>query len=194
MGIPIPNDYDTFSLPTERLLLRYPHEKDCAPWVQARTRNYHYLTCWEPSWPMDHLTYNGFYGLYEFSRKEHQEGNSLNVFIFHQETEKLIGGAEVVAITPWPLMKAMVGYWIDEQHRGKGYMPEALKALIIWLQQALKLIRFEAACLLSNRPSHQVLRKIGFKEEGIIRDFAEINGQMQDHLLFGLVARDFNSL
>lgn len=61
----------------------------------------------------------------------------------------------------------MVGYFIDGNHRGKGYATEALDCLIDWakLEPTLKTIIADTPFF--NFPSQSVLKKAGFKEFAI---------------------------
>ena len=61
----------------------------------------------------------------------------------------------------------MVGYFIDGNHREKGYATEALNCLIDWakLEPALKSIIADTPFF--NLPSQNVLKKAGFKEFAI---------------------------
>jgi len=61
----------------------------------------------------------------------------------------------------------MVGYFIDGNHREKGYATEALNCLINWakLEPALKTIIADTPFF--NFPSQNVLKKAGFKEFSI---------------------------
>lgn len=61
----------------------------------------------------------------------------------------------------------MVGYFIDGNHREKGYATEALTCLIEWakLEPALKTIIADTPFF--NFPSQNVLKKAGFKEFSI---------------------------
>ena len=61
----------------------------------------------------------------------------------------------------------MVGYFIDGNHREKGYATEALNCLIDWakLEPSLKTIIADTPFF--NLPSQNVLKKVGFKEFSI---------------------------
>ena len=54
----------------------------------------------------------------------------------------------------------------------------------------LNLHRVEAACLPHNRRSFELLRRLGFQQEGLARSYLEINGRWEDHLLFAILAGD----
>jgi len=58
--------------------------------------------------------------------------------------------------------KGLVGYELLEEHRDKGYMTEALKAVVSQGADAFGLIVVEAVCDPGNRASIKVLQRSGF--------------------------------
>jgi ribosomal-protein-alanine N-acetyltransferase len=71
-------------------------------------------------------------------------------------------------------------------------MTDALRAILPFVFDELRLHRLEAACLPHNQPSRSVLTKVGFREEGLARQYLRINGQWADHLLFALLRADYD--
>lgn len=59
-----------------------------------------------------------------------------------------------------------VGYGLDEEHRGKGYMTEALLSLTKWAFSQPNISAIIAVTLNNNIPSHRVLTRVGFKIQG----------------------------
>jgi ribosomal-protein-alanine N-acetyltransferase len=68
-----------------------------------------------------------------------------------------------------------------------------LAALLPFMFDEVRLRRLEAACLPSNEPSKSVLRKVGFREEGLARQYLKINGVWHDHVLFALLGEDWRA-
>ena len=69
-------------------------------------------------------------------------------------------------------------------------MSDAVKATVKFIFADLALHRVEAACVPSNIASRELLRKVGFQEEGYARKYLRINGAWEDHLLFAYLATD----
>jgi ribosomal-protein-alanine N-acetyltransferase len=65
-------------------------------------------------------------------------------------------------------------------------MQEALSLLIPAVMKEISLHRIEAYVQPDNIPSIQLLTRLGFKEEGYLQKYAEIQGNWTDHLLFSL--------
>jgi ribosomal-protein-alanine N-acetyltransferase len=54
--------------------------------------------------------------------------------------------------------------------------------------------RIEAGCIPGNMRSIRLLEAIGFRQEGIMRGYLEIDGRRQDHILFAMLRQDFETL
>ena len=70
-------------------------------------------------------------------------------------------------------------------------MYEALRVLIPSLFVDLRLNRVEATILEENIASQKLLKKLGFKKEGKLRNYLKINGSWRDHVIYGLLQNDF---
>lgn len=79
---------------------------------------------------------------------------------------------------------AFIGYSIDENEQGKGYMKEAVKLAIDYAYEELELHRIEASTMVSNEKSQRVLKSCGFQELGVSKEYLYINGKWQDHVVF----------
>jgi len=64
-------------------------------------------------------------------------------------------------------------------------MTTAVRALVPFAFNSLRLHRLEAACIPSNTGSIKLLEKTGFVREGYAREYLCINGVWQGHLLYG---------
>ena len=111
--------------------------------------------------------------------------------IFKTDDKTLLGGINIGNVRRGVSQSASLGYWIGEKHSRNGYMKEALKLLIPSLFVDLRLNRIEAATLEENIASKNLLKKIGFKKEGVLRKYLKINGTWRDHILYGLLENDF---
>lgn len=79
-----------------------------------------------------------------------------------------------------------LGYSVDKGHEGQGYMREALQASITYVFDELQLHRIMANYMPVNRRSGGLLRRLGFVVEGYARDYLQINGNWEDHVLTSL--------
>ena len=86
----------------------------------------------------------------------------------------------------------MLGYWLDEAQWGKGYMTEAVKAVLNYGFGTLKLSLITANCYPHNERSQQVLKRQGFVHEGTLHQ-AEVtyDGHVYDHQCYYLTNPEY---
>lgn len=87
-----------------------------------------------------------------------------------------------------------LGYILNKQFWNKGYGTEIAKALTKFGFEVLKFHRISATCFPNNLASKRLLEKVGFKQEGYLREEIYIRGQWRDSLLFSILENDFNNL
>jgi RimJ/RimL family protein N-acetyltransferase len=80
-----------------------------------------------------------------------------------------------------------IGYWLSEQHWGKGIMTEAVGIMVEYAFVRTHWLRL-FACIYENNPSSmRVLEKNGFHREAIHRRAVMKEGKLQDEHLFALL-------
>lgn len=114
--------------------------------------------------------------------KQFLNGTSINLGIF--KDDKFIGKIRVSNIVMGVFKNAFVGYSIDKNEQGKGYMKESLDLVLEYAFDDLALHRIEATTLVDNVRSQAVLLACGFKEIGISEKYLYINGEWRDHKIF----------
>lgn len=98
-----------------------------------------------------------------------------------------IGSVCFNSIQRGAFQKCAVGYKLSQSSCHHGYMLEALSFLTPIILEELKLHRIEAFVQPDNASSIRLLTRLGFREEGYLSSYAEINGQWKDHLLFSYI-------
>ena len=88
-------------------------------------------------------------------------------------------------------MRAEIGYCLRSPHWKKGYMGEALAALIDYAFGTLKLRRLEADVDPLNGSSLRLLERMGFRREGLLRERWNVGGVLADSVMLGLLAREW---
>lgn len=84
--------------------------------------------------------------------------------------------------------RSEIGYNIKlEEDKQKGYMTEAVGAIIHYGFETLLLNRIEAVTAPDNIASRKVLEKHGFKEEGLLKSHYFSNGEFSDSVIYGLL-------
>ena len=88
--------------------------------------------------------------------------------------------------------RAEIGYGInDEQYKQKGYMSEALRAVLDYGFAEMQLSRIEAYVGTKNIASQKLVTNLGFIKEGLLREHYCNNGVLEDSLVYGLLKKDY---
>ncbi|RKT04992.1 RimJ/RimL family protein N-acetyltransferase [Streptomyces sp. 3211.6] len=83
-----------------------------------------------------------------------------------------------------------IGYWTTKEHRGRGYMTEAVDGVARWLFTEVGAGRLEWRAAVGNAPSRAVAEKAGFRVEGTLRAALDIRGTLRDCWVGGLLPSD----
>lgn len=175
----------------ERVFLRPPKRRDALKWQKLRMSSKSFLVPWEPSWDASSCTRRAYLRYFKNSNYLANMDRAYSFLIFKTDDKTLLGGINIGNVRRGVSQSASLGYWIGEKHSRNGYMKEALKLLIPSLFVDLRLNRIEATTLEENIASKNLLKKIGFKKEGVLRKYLKINGTWRDHILYGLLENDF---
>jgi ribosomal-protein-alanine N-acetyltransferase len=81
----------------------------------------------------------------------------------------------------------LLGYWLSENHWGKGIMTQAIKLVTNYAFANLDIVRIQAGVLGNNSRSMRVLEKAGFVKEGVLKNNIIKNGVILDEHIYGMV-------
>lgn len=87
-----------------------------------------------------------------------------------------------------------IGYWLDEGFVGKGIMTKACKVFVDFAFNIYKFNRVEIRCAEDNLRSRAIPERLGFTQEGIIRDDELLDGNFVNCVVYGLLKRDWNKV
>ncbi len=81
----------------------------------------------------------------------------------------------------------------DPAHRGQGYGYEAISLALDFAFRELNLHRVQLTVFSYNTRAIALYERMGFRHEGVYREFLRRDGQRYDMLLYGLLAREWLS-
>jgi [ribosomal protein S5]-alanine N-acetyltransferase len=174
----------------EGVYLRQPQMSDFPDWAALREKSRSFLEPWEPIWPADDLTRGAFRRRLKRYAEDHRADQAYSFFVFRSSGNVLVGGITLSNVRRGVAQACSVGYWMGAPHARQGLMSRALRLLIPFSFNNLRLHRLEAACITTNAASIRLLEKSGFQREGCARQYLCINGMWQDHLLYGRLRED----
>ncbi len=86
---------------------------------------------------------------------------------------------------------AMIGYWLDKNHQGKGIMTSSCRLLITYCFKTLKLHRIEILHIVENEKSKAVIKRLGFVYEGRMREATYVNGKYYNDDFYSILEHEW---
>ncbi len=84
-----------------------------------------------------------------------------------------------------------IGYWLPEDQQGKGIISRCCKILIPACFDQFELNRIEIKCAFENQKSRSIPEKLGFKNEGTLREAGMLNGEFVDLVVYSLLRKEY---
>ena len=174
------------TLTTERLILRELRPEDAADVLVFRGDPYVQRFNSEPLKTVEEAA-----AFIEELNAGNQAGRWLEWAITLREQDRALG---LVGLGSWEKYhrRAEVGYDLAHAFWGRGIGSEAVQAVLHCGFTDLNLNRIEAATIADNHESVNLLKKLGFRLEGIRRGYSwEEDGTFHDSAMFALLREEF---
>lgn len=172
----------------QSLVLDPLRRRDRSEWVEVRSRNRDWLGPWEATSPDAEPQHVSFAGLVRHYNGEARAGRMVPLTI--RLEGRLVGQVVLFGIAWGSLLSASAGYWVDERVAGAGVAPTSLALAGDHALQTMGLHRLEVNIRPENARSLAVVRKLGFRDEGIRAAYLHISGAWRDHRSFALTTED----
>lgn len=109
-----------------------------------------------------------------------------------KETDKVIGVIDLLKVD-WKNKNAELGYWLGKKYWKKNIMTGAVKLILKFGFEELKLHRIYACTFEKNIGSKKVLEKCGFKQEGITIEALFRYNRWHNKLDYGILKSRYKS-
>ncbi|SES11031.1 GNAT family N-acetyltransferase [Psychrobacillus sp. OK032] len=91
----------------------------------------------------------------------------------------------------WNNKSTSIGYWLGNDYVGLGLMTKAVKAFVHYALNDLNLNRVEIRAAVENKKSRAIPERLGFTEEGCIRQAEWLYDHYVDHVVYGMLKNDW---
>ena len=164
---------------------------DAQEWVRLRLDNEGWLTPWEPSAPLpwrERHTTAAFRAMRRAGVRRARAGLSLPFAV--RVDGRLAGQVTVDNVVRGALRSGHLGYWVDQAVSGRGLATTAVALVCDHAFGAAGLHRLQADIRPENLRSQRLVERLGFRQEGVLRRYLDIDGDWRDHLSYALLAED----
>jgi [ribosomal protein S5]-alanine N-acetyltransferase len=171
--------------------LRPPRLRDSRTWSALRLRNEAWLAPWEPtspeSWTLRH-TVVAWPPLVSSQRRYARVGAMLPFVVTYDD--RFVGQLTVNNVVRGALRSAHIGYWVDQAVAGRGIITTAVALAADHCFGPVGLHRVQIDIRPENAASRRVVEKLGFREEGYLVRYLDIDGGWRDHVSYALTAEE----
>lgn len=124
----------------------------------------------------------------EGSKRQYAANNGLDAGIwFKDEFAGVIGFHSINK----SIKEISIGYWLNKKFTGYGLMTKACKVFVDYAFDILQLNRVEIRCAVDNLKSRAIPERLGFVEEGILRDTEFLYDHYVDCVVYSILKRDW---
>ncbi|RUL62538.1 GNAT family N-acetyltransferase [Dyella dinghuensis] len=177
-------------LRTPRTVIRLPEENDAPKLLRYRVENQLHLGPWEPLREPVYYTLDHCITSIAEGRENVRLDRGYPLLVFDRDEHMLLATFTFANIVRGAFQACHLGYGVAAHMQGQGLMQEVLRAGIDWAFDELDLHRVMANYLPRNERSAKLLALLGFVREGYAKQYLNIAGVWEDHILTARVRPD----
>lgn len=166
----------------KRIYLRKPDQKDKAEFIDKANSSRKFLYPW-----IDIQVNDVYFERYLQKLKDRSEG----FLICLNDNDAIVGVININEIVRGIFQSGYMGYYLFEQYAGQGYMTDGMRLVIKYAFAKLKLHRLEANIQPKNKASIKLVKRLGFKKEGLSLRYLKIGGRWRDHERWALLKENW---
>ena len=117
------------------------------------------------------------------------DGRAIEVAVAASGDDRFLGSA-ILWHVDWDNRRAEAGIWLRRESRGAGAGRRALTLLLGWAFGPLGFERVTMETLEENAPMRRLAERVGFADEGLLRDHVVERGERRSVALYGMLARE----
>lgn len=154
---------------------------------QLSATNREHLSEWLP-WP-DYMQSADFISNFINGSLERNAAGAEQAFVILLEG-KICGRIGLYKIDTFN-QSAEIGYWLGSGYQGQGIITRSCRELIRYAFEQLQLNRIEIRCAVGNDKSQAIPQRLGFTEEGILRDAEWLRDHFNDLKVYSLLLSEY---
>jgi ribosomal-protein-serine acetyltransferase len=168
-------------------LLRLPADADAAEMSALIRANFDHLAPWMP-WARPDYSREDALDFIRRAAAQLADDNGLQTVIV--ERGRIVGTAGFHGVS-WERRATSIGYWLAADRQGRGIMTETVRVLVDHAFGPWQLNRVEIRAAVENERSRAIPKRLGFSEEGTLRQVEFVRGRFLDHVVYSMLAADW---
>jgi RimJ/RimL family protein N-acetyltransferase len=124
------------------------------------------------------------------ARSSFSQHTAIRWGLAHRNDDRIIGTCILFHLDDQN-RRVEIGYALGREYWGNGFNYEAIKSLLNYAFCTLSLNRLEAETDPRNTASIRTLTRLGFVQEGVLRERCFVNGETSDSLFMGLLRKEW---
>lgn len=179
----------------ENITLRHPQLDDAPALFDLFESNRAHLTEWQDS-PNKIQSLDDTRAYIQRHNRAYDAGRGLAcLIIFKGDPVGMVYLDKIVSV----VRKAEIGYWIAKNHEGQGIVTQSTRGLLAHAFEVLKLNRIalkfkHVSHTHENYRSRRIAERLGFTEEGILRQDGMTKGVFMDMVMYSLLAEEWHTM
>lgn len=172
----------------EEIQLRLLEERHAEEYFALIERNHDYLQEW--------IAVEAYEGSVELLRAyvkqrllHFVEGSGYHLGIWYQEA--------LVGLLDYRLngrnRSVELGYWLDATMQGKGIVTQACRTMVRHAFEVHQMHKVVISCAIDNPRSRAVAERLGFVQEGILRQVVRLGDRYVDGVFYGLLVDEWRT-
>jgi ribosomal-protein-serine acetyltransferase len=94
----------------------------------------------------------------------------------------------------WNNRSTELGYWLGRSYTGRGIMTRAVRASVNYAFDIYRLHRVVIRCAAGNIKSRAIPERLGFTQDGIMREELFLHDQYVNHVVYSMLADEWHTL
>lgn len=91
----------------------------------------------------------------------------------------------------WRIRRTSLGYWLAREFQGSGVVTMACNTLVTHAFNDTRLNRVEIRCAVENYKSRAIPQRLGFRQDGVVRDAEWLYDHFVDHIVYRILAHEW---
>jgi ribosomal-protein-serine acetyltransferase len=93
----------------------------------------------------------------------------------------------------WKNLTVELGYWLDAALQGKGIVTQACRTMVRYAFEEHHMQKVVISCAIDNPRSRAVAERLGFLQEGILRQVVRLHDRSVDGVFYGLLVDEWRT-